>query len=298
MRTMQLKTLVASSRPPFLLLTLASVFLGYAAAGLATDVVDTRLLLPVLAGALSAHASVNLLNEYHDFRSGLDLHTQRTPFSGGSGALPADPAAAGAVRVLGLGTLAVCVAIGLYLARVAGTGILLVGIPGVLLVLAYTPWLTRHAWLCLAAPGIAFGPLMVAGTAFVLSGEYSGAAILASLLPLFLASNLLLLNQYPDIEADRAVGRRHLLIVRGARGGAVVYIVFLLAAFAVPVLGVATGKLPAGALIGLLCLGIAVPLAAGVWRRALQDGDMRRLLAPNVALSLLMPVLVALGILL
>ena len=80
-------------------------------------------------------------------------------FSGGSGALPADPAAAGAVRVLGLGTLAVCVAIGLYLARVAGAGILLVGIPGVLLVLAYTPWLTRHPWLCLAAPGIAAGDL-------------------------------------------------------------------------------------------------------------------------------------------
>ena len=295
---MHLRTLAASSRPPFLLLTLTSVLLGYAVARLAVDSVDAGMLLLVLAGALCAHASVNLLNEYHDFRSGLDLQTQRTPFSGGSGALPANPQAAGDVRVLGYGMLAVCIAVGLLLAWNAGPGILLVGIPGVLLVLAYTPWLTRHAWLCLAAPGIAFGPLMVAGTAFVLSGEYSGAAILASLLPLFLASNLLLLNQYPDIEADRAVGRRHLLIVRGARSGAVVYIVFLLAAFAVPVLGVATGKLPAGALIGLLCLGIAVPLAAGVWRRALQDGDMRRLLAPNVALSLLMPVLVAFGMLL
>jgi 1,4-dihydroxy-2-naphthoate octaprenyltransferase len=281
---MHLRTLAASSRPPFLLLTLTSVLLGYAVARLAVDSVDAGMLLLVLAGALCAHASVNLLNEYHDFRSGLDLQTQRTPFSGGSGALPANPQAAGDVRVLGYGMLAVCITVGLLLAWNAGPGILLVGIPGVLLVLAYTPWLTRHAWLCLAAPGIAFGPLMVAGTAFVLSGEYSGAAILASLLPLCLASNLLLLNQYPDIEADRAVGRRHLLIVRGARTGAVVY--------------VATGKLPAGALIGLLCLGIAVPLAAGVWRRALQDGDMRRLLAPNVALSLLMPVLVALGILL
>ena len=295
---MHLRTLAASSRPPFLLLTLTSVLLGYAVARLAVDSVDAGMLLLVLAGALCAHASVNLLNEYHDFRSGLDLQTQRTPFSGGSGALPANPQAAGDVRVLGYGMLAVCITVGLLLAWNAGPGILLVGIPGVLLVLAYTPWLTRNAWLCLAAPGFEFGPLMVAGTAFVLSGEYSGAAILASLLPLCLASNLLLLNQYPDIEADRAVGRRHLLIVRGARTGAVVYVVFLLAAFAVPVLGVATGKLPAGALIGLLCLGIAVPLAAGVWRRALQDGDMRRLLAPNVALSLLMPVLVALGILL
>jgi 1,4-dihydroxy-2-naphthoate octaprenyltransferase len=295
---MHLRTLAASSRPPFLLLTLTSVLLGYAVARLAVDSVDTGMLLLVLAGALCAHASVNLLNEYHDFRSGLDLQTQRTPFSGGSGALPADPQAAGAVGALGYGMLAVCIAIGLFLALAAGPGILLVGIPGVLLVLAYTPRLTRHAWLCLAAPGIAFGPLMVAGTVFVLSGEYSAAAILASLLPLFLASNLLLLNQYPDMEADRAVGRRHLLIVRGARAGAVVYVVFALAAFAVPVLGVATGKLPAGALIGLLCLGIAVPLAVGVWRHALQEADMRRLLAPNVALSLLMPVLVALGMLL
>ena len=121
---------------------------------------------------------------------------------------------------------------------------------------------------------------------------------IGALVPFFLVNNLLLLNQYPDIEADRTVGRRHLLIVHGARAGALVYVVFLLAAFAVPVVGVATGDLPAGALIGLLCLGIAVPLAAGVWRRALQDSDMRRLLAPNVALSLLMPVLVALGLLL
>ena len=104
---MQLKTLVASSRPPFLLLTLASVFLGYAAAGLASDVVDTRLLLPVLAGALSAHASVNLLNEYFDFRSGLDLLTRRTPFSGGRGALPADPDGASAVMMAGVAMLAI-----------------------------------------------------------------------------------------------------------------------------------------------------------------------------------------------
>ena len=58
------------------------------------------------------------------------------------------------------------------------------------------------------------------------------------------------------------------------------------------------GYLPAGSLIGLLCLGIAVPLAAGVWRQAGQGGALHRMLAPNVALSLLMPVLVALGILL
>jgi 1,4-dihydroxy-2-naphthoate octaprenyltransferase len=295
---MRLKTLSSSSRPAFLLLTLASVFLGYAAAVPAVDGVETGTLLLVLAGALAAHASVNQLNEYFDFRSGLDLQTQRTPFSGGSGALPADPGGAAAVLVSGLAALAVCIAIGLYLAWTAGPAILLVGIPGVLLVVAYTQWLTRRPWLCLAAPGLAFGPLMVTGTAFVLGGEYSTTAAVVSLVPFFLASNLLLLNQYPDVEADRAAGRRHLLIVHGARVGAMVYVSFLLAAFAVPVLGVTTGHLPDGALTGLLCLGIAVPLAGGVWRHAGHDGALQRMLAPNVALSLLMPVLIALGMLL
>jgi 1,4-dihydroxy-2-naphthoate octaprenyltransferase len=295
---MRLKTLSSSSRPAFLLLTLASVFLGYAAAVPAVDGVETGTLLLVLAGALAAHASVNQLNEYFDFRSGLDLQTQRTPFSGGSGALPADPGGAAAVLVSGLAALAVCIAIGLYLAWTAGPAILLVGIPGVLLVVAYTQWLTRRPWLCLAAPGLAFGPLMVTGTAFVLGGEYSTTAAVVSLVPFFLASNLLLLNQYPDVEADRAAGRRHLLIVHGARIGAMVYVSFLLAAFAVPVLGVTTGHLPDGALTGLLCLGIAVPLAGGVWRHAGHDGALQRMLAPNVALSLLMPVLIALGMLL
>jgi len=295
---MRLKTLGTSSRPAFLLLTLASVFLGYAVAAPAVDGVETGRLLLVLAGALAAHASVNQLNEYFDFRSGLDLQTQRTPFSGGSGALPADPGGAAAVLVSGLVTLAFCIGIGLYLAWTAGPAILLVGIPGVLLVVAYTQWLTRRPWLCLAAPGLAFGPLMVTGTAFVLSGEYSTTAAVVSLVPFFLASNLLLLNQYPDVEADRAAGRHHLLIVHGARVGALVYVSFLLAAFAVPVLGVTTGHLPDGALIGLLCLGIAVPLAGGVWRHAGHDGALQRMLAPNVALSLLMPVLIALGMLL
>jgi 1,4-dihydroxy-2-naphthoate octaprenyltransferase len=295
---MHLKTLAASSRPAFLLLTLASVFLGYAAARLTVAGIEAGMLLLVLAGALAAHASVNLLNEYFDFRSGLDLQTQRTPFSGGSGALPADPGAAAAVLVFGLGALVVCIAIGLYLVWTAGPGILLVGIPGVALVVAYTQWLTRRPWLCLAAPGLAFGPLMVTGTAFVLSGEYSATAVIVSLVPFFLASNLLLLNQYPDVEADRAAGRRHLLIMHGARVGAGVYLGFLVAAFTVPVLGVSTGYLPHGALVGLLCLGIAMPLAGGVWRHAEHDGALQRMLAPNVALSLLMPVLIALGMLL
>jgi hypothetical protein len=53
------------------------------------------MVLLIFIGALFAHISVNTLNEYFDFKSGLDLTANKTPFSGGSGALPNTPDVAG-----------------------------------------------------------------------------------------------------------------------------------------------------------------------------------------------------------
>lgn len=96
---------VRASRPNFLLLAPLCAGLGLAVAwqqGQAPELLHTFL---VFLGAVLAHAAVNLLNEYDDFRSGLDMITERTPFSGGSGALPEVPTAARRVLWAGLGTL-------------------------------------------------------------------------------------------------------------------------------------------------------------------------------------------------
>lgn len=87
----RLRTCLHSSRPNFLLLAPLCAGLALTAAwadGLGTSGLDALL---VLLGALLAHAAVNLFNEHHDYRSGLDALTQRTAFSGGSGALQASP---------------------------------------------------------------------------------------------------------------------------------------------------------------------------------------------------------------
>ena len=90
--------------------------------------------LLVLIGALLAHAAVNLLNEYEDFTSGLDLMTRRTPFSGGSGALPEVPSAARQVLLAAFGTLGLVIAIGLYFLWLRGLPMLVLGAAGVALV--------------------------------------------------------------------------------------------------------------------------------------------------------------------
>ena len=85
-----------TTRPPFLLLTPICVLLGMSLHLEVANWFTQTIPLLILIGALAAHVSVNALNEYFDFRSGLDLKTTRTPFSGGSGALPNNPSAHGA----------------------------------------------------------------------------------------------------------------------------------------------------------------------------------------------------------
>ena len=80
------RVLLQSMRGPFLVLTPVCVLLGVGTVVANKAPVDWSLLFLCLLGALLAHISVNALNEYADFRSGLDLATLRTPFSGGSGA--------------------------------------------------------------------------------------------------------------------------------------------------------------------------------------------------------------------
>jgi 1,4-dihydroxy-2-naphthoate octaprenyltransferase len=292
-----LKSLFGPMRVPFLILTPACVVLGLGTAVWSSGGVSPAHFVVALIGAVAAHVSVNAFNEYFDFKSGLDLKTQRTPFSGGSGTLPARPELARQALATAVVSAVVVCLVGLYFLSVRGLSLLPLGIAGILVVVLYTPWLARNPLACLVAPGLGFGTLMVVGTHFALTGEYSRAAFTASFVPFFLVSNLLLLNQFPDVEADRSVGRKNYPITIGRRRSSVIYGAFLLLAFFSIVVGVALGYLPRASLIGLAALSIAVPTAVGAYRHA---DDVKRL-APymglNVMINIVTPVLVAVGLL-
>ncbi|WP_044412053.1 prenyltransferase [Thiomicrospira microaerophila] len=291
-----LRTLVATSRPPFLLLTLSVMLMATALAYYDNASFSISLFILVMLGALAAHASVNMLNEAHDARSGLDDLTQRTPFSGGSGALQQNSALINRVEAIGLGLLGVVIALGLYFVWLTGWGLLPIGLIGVGVVLLYTPTITRSPWLCLIAPGLGFGPLMVMGAYYVLTGSYSCIAFALSLIPFFLVNNLLLLNQYPDLEADRQVGRRNLLIAFGEKTGVRVFSGFLAAAFIILAGLVALGCVPVWGLLGGLMLGLALPLVIKVNQHYQSIEQLQPALAWNVVINLTMPMLIAVGL--
>jgi len=283
-------------RVPFLVLTPACAVLGIASAVYATGTVRPLHVALALLGAVLTHLSVNTLNEYFDFRSGLDFRTRRTPFSGGSGVLPQNPGLARYALALGAGALLLAALIGVYFLRLRGPLLLPVGLIGAVVIVAYTPWFAHQPVLCLLAPGLGFGLCMVMGTHFVLTGRYGWTAFLAALVPFFLVSDLLLFNQFPDVEADRSIGRRNFPILLGRKASSLLYAAFLLAAYLAIVFGVAFDLLPRLCLIGLLTLALAVPAAHGAYRHADDVEKLTPFLGMNVLINLLTPTLVAVGL--
>jgi len=288
--------LLGPMRLPFLVLPPVCVALGAGTALWTEGSLNGLHLVLAFVGSVAAHISVNALNEYFDFRSGLDLRTRPTPFSGGSGTLPSHPGATGVALWTGLVSLAIAALVGIYFLFVHGLALLPLGILGLVLIVSYTSWITHYPLLCLIAPGLGFGTFMVMGTDFVLTGSYSWEAFFASLVPFFLVSNLLLINQFPDVEADKSVGRRHYPIVLGRRASSLIYAGFLLGAYLSIIAGWALGFLPALALLGLLTTIIAVPTALGAYRYAEDTEKLVPYLGRDVLIVVLTPLLVSVGL--
>ena len=289
-------SLLKSMRLPFLILTPSCVAVGIGTAYRQTYQINWIYILFVLIGAVSAHISINAFNEYFDFKSGLDTKTQRTPFSGGSGMLPSNPEMQTATLSLALATFVITAAIGLYFVWLRDWQLLPIGILGLILLVTYTTWCVYHPILCLIAPGVGFGILMVMGTHFALTGTFSLASFIASLVPTFLVSDLLLLNQFPDVEADRSIGRKHFPILIGRKKSSILYGVIMLLAFGSIIGGVVLKLLPIYCLIALLTSIPAWRAYQGASRNAENLPALIQPMGMNVIVSLTTPILLSVGL--
>lgn len=283
-------------RIPFLILTPACVAVGVGTAYWQTHEISWLQILLVLFGALASHICVNSFNEYFDFTSGLDAKTQRTPFSGGSGTLPTHPEIVKNTLYLAIASFAIATIIGLYFVWLRGMLLLPLGAIGLFLLVTYTIWWVYNPILCLIAPGLGFGTLMVMGTHFSLTGSYSWISFVASLVPTFLVSNLLLLNQFPDVDADKSAGRRHFPITIGRQASVTLYGVLLLLAYLSVVVGVILGLLPRFSLLALLTVIFAWKAYQGAYQNAENIPALIPSMRLNVVINLTTPILLAVGL--
>jgi 1,4-dihydroxy-2-naphthoate octaprenyltransferase len=226
---MALKHHLGIIRAPFLILSVTLVASGAAAAAYDGAFSWSRTLV-ALVGLVALHAAVDALNEASDMRTGIDLHTKRTPFSGGSGTLPAGHLPERTAWNVGYGAFAIGAVCGLWFLFKVGWIILPILVAGAVCVLAYTDRLARIGIGEIAA-GLGLGALPVVGTALVQDATIGPAAVAASVPAFFMTFNLLLLNEFPDEEADRRGGRRNLVRIMGRKMAAWIY---ALAALATP----------------------------------------------------------------
>ena len=253
------------ARAPFLLLPVSLVVCGAGAAAYSGTLRWGRTAL-ALAGLVALHAAVNAFNEVSDLRTGIDLETARTPFSGGSGTLPAGRMQPVAAFRFAVAASAVGAGIGGYFLVVVGWILVPLLAVGTICILTYTDVLARHG-IGETAAGLGLGMLPVMGTVLVQSGTLDKTGVGASMPAFFMTFNLLLLNEFPDEAADRRGGRKNLLLMLGRRDAAPVY---LLAAAFVPgslVLAVLLGWLPAVALVACVPLLLLAPAARWAFTR-------------------------------
>ena len=289
---MKLKRWLLVIRAPFLPLSVVLAFLGTCIAWY-DGTFHLGYALLAFFGLLLAHVSVDVLNEYFDYKSGIDLATKRTPFSGGSGALPAGLISPKQALWLGLGSFLLIVPVGIYFTIIRGWLLLPLLLVAAVCIILYTPFILKLRWPEWA-PGLGMGALPVLGAYFVQTGAYTLPVVVACIPSGILVHNLLLLNEFPDVEADSKAGRKTLPITMGKAKAGILYSVLTVVVYLWIIGGVVAGVMPPFSLIALLTL----PFAIKAIRGALKPQEMSKLvpaMANNVLVVLLTQLLLGIG---
>jgi 1,4-dihydroxy-2-naphthoate polyprenyltransferase len=284
-----------ATRLPFLSATFIPVFIGLAIAAW-HGYFDLSTALLTVVGSASVHLGVNVANDVFDARLGADeKNVNPTQYSGGSRVIQYGLVSLRDMTLISAAFYAIAIAVGLMLWLMRPSAALLViGVLGVLISLFYTapPFKLVYRGLGEIAVAVGFGPLMVVGAYVVQSGgRLSAEPFVASIPIALLVAMILYVNEVPDRSADARAGKRT-LPVRLPRPAVInLYLVAVLAAFAVVVVGVVLGILPIPALLVLLGLPLVRRVYEGLQLNYESPYGLMAVMAVNIKLHLYVGIL-------
>lgn len=243
-------------RIKFLLASIISVFLGLAINWWQNTTINLEFAVLTLAGVVALHASVDLLNDYWDYKRNIDTETKRTKFSGGTGVLPEGLLNPSEVYRAGIILLVVGALIGAYF--VFERGITIAIILGFAIISIYF-YSTRIVDSGLGEVFVAIkGAMIVLGTYFVQASHITAEPVLAGIVSGVLSSTVLFVNSFPDHDADKSHGRRTLVILLGKAKAASSIWIFPAISYGVIITAVALHFFPIVSLITLVTIPIAI----------------------------------------
>jgi len=249
-------------RVRFLLASIIAVSVGLALHWSQNGSIDYLDIILTFAGVLALHASVDLLNDYWDYKRGIDTKTTRTKMSGGTGVLPEGLLKPSSVYRAGVVFLIIGSLIGSYF--VITNGILIAIILGFAILSIYF-YSTKIVDSGLGEFFVAVkGSMIVIGTFFIQSGEVTVESILAGIVIGTLSSLVLFIASFPDHDADKSKGRKTLVIVVGKEKAVKLFWLFPLVSYVIILIGVSVNLFPFLSLISLLSFPLMIKSGLGL----------------------------------
>ncbi len=249
-------------RVRFLLASVIAVSVGLALSWWQNSSLEIFEIILTFAGVMALHASVDLLNDFWDFKRGIDTTTTRTKMSGGTGVLPEGLLKPSSVYRVGVIFLILGTAIGGYF--VITDGIIIAIILGFAILSIYF-YSTKIVDSGLGEFFVAVkGSMVVIGTYFIQSGQISAESILAGIAVGSLSSLVLFIASFPDHDADKSKGRKTLVIISGKEKAAKLFWVFPTVSYLAILIGVYSTILPTSSLIVFFSFPLMIKSGLGL----------------------------------
>ena len=243
-------------RVRFLLASVIAVSVGLAIQWWQNTSIDIFAAALTMGGVMALHASVDLLNDYWDFKRGIDTSTKRTKMSGGTGVLPEGLLKPQQVYRAGVGFLILGSLIGGYF--IFTDGIIIAAILGFAILSIYF-YSTKIVDSGLAEVFVSIkGTMIVLGTFFIQSSIITIDSIFAGIVVGILSSMVLFITSFPDYEADKSKGRKTLVIAVGKEKASSIFWIFPSIVYTTIITCVATEIFPFFTLITLLTIPLLI----------------------------------------
>ena len=243
-------------RIKFLLASVIAVSLGLSVTWWHSGTIDIFQAVLTMAGVIALHASVDLLNDYWDFKRGIDTKTKRTPMSGGTGVLPEGLLKPKSVYNAGILFLVIGGLIGGYFVVLHGV---VIGVILAFAIMSIYFYSTKIVNWGLAEVFVAVkGTLIVMGTYYIQNSELTDVVVLSGIVVGVLSSLVLFVASFPDHDADKEQGRRTLVILFGRQKATSIFYIFLIVSYGIIIGCAAMSIIPVFCLISLAAIPVAI----------------------------------------
>ena len=234
---------LAITRMPFTSASILPIFaVGAYFAGTGDNLFNITNFILCLLGVMIAHLSSNVLNDYFDVKDGTDEENSDyfQQVSGGSRAIELGLITLNGTKKLGFILTTIALIIGgiiLFSTNPANiNSVIICALAGLFLGYFYTApplRLVARKGLGELTIFLTFGPLITLGTAFaIFDGDLASTEHLINCLYIgipmgLLTTNILLINEFPDMESDQKTHKNHLVVTFGKENSRWIYLFIL-----------------------------------------------------------------------